>query len=68
MYLRILDSLVNMNKVQYVNKRYEEVEDRYTVHVSFPDGSYIDNHFETKEEADDLFEIIKQELNAITAS
>lgn len=62
MYLQLGDALVNTNNVDFVQRDY--LEDVYVVAITFTSGAYVKNTFDTKEEADELFNKIGINLNA----
>jgi len=51
--MEIMDTLVNLENVNYVEKKEEE--DLFVVYLAFQDGAYCANRFETKEEQENLY-------------
>jgi len=58
MYIKILDSILNMRTAHFINRQYDEETNKFTIHISFPGGGFCNNHFDNREEADRLFDEI----------
>lgn len=63
MYLKIGDTIANLDNVDLITKDYQE--DNYEITITLSSGYFIKNTFQTKELADEIYNKIVDSLNVI---